>query len=50
MYDEPPDPETAERLEEEDPLDRIQPDEGDDERVERAWDDTDVDEGEAPTG
>jgi hypothetical protein len=39
----------AERLEN-DPLDRMEPDDGDDEDVERAWEQTDVEEGEAPSG
>lgn len=42
--------EVARRLDDEDPLDRIAPDEGDDEDVERAWEEADVDSGEAPTG
>ena len=50
MTDHQRDPEIRERLDEEDPLERIEPDEGDDEDVERAWNDTDVGEGEAPTG
>lgn len=42
--------ETAEQLDERDPLDRIEPDEGDEQRVEQAWEETDVGEGEAPSG
>jgi hypothetical protein len=43
------DPTARERLDN-DPLDRMEPDEGDEEDVERAWEQSDVDEGEAPTG
>ena len=50
MTDHGRDPEVRRRLDEEDPLDRIEPDEGDDEHVARVWEETDVDEGEAPTG
>ena len=43
------DPTPGERLEN-DPLDNIEPDDGDEEDVEQAWEQSDVDEGEAPTG
>ena len=50
MRDEQRDPEVSRRLEEEDPLDRIGPDDGDEEDVERAWEETETESGEAPTG
>ena len=50
MTDEDRRSEVARRLDEDDPLDRIQPDEGDDEDVEQAWEETETDTGEAPTG
>ena len=40
----------AQRLDENDPLERIEPDEGDQEDVARAWDEADTESGEAPTG
>lgn len=50
MGDEQADPEIRRRLDSDDPLDRIEPDEGDDDRVEQAWEDSDVADGEAPSG
>ena len=49
MQDHERNPEVTRRLEEDDPLDHIQPDE-EDEDVEDAWEETDVDSGEAPSG
>ena len=42
--------EVARRLDENDPLERIEPDEGDEDDVARAWEEADTESGEAPTG
>lgn len=44
------DPETARRLEEDDPIHRAEADEVDAEEVEQAWEETDTESGDAPTG
>jgi len=43
------DPTPRERLDD-DPIDRMEPDQGDEQDVERAWEQSDPEEGEAPTG